>query len=128
MADAIRLGELVAAIDKHSGDRHSYLRLSDYELLHSGQPLPSVPENVIPIPRKDEMNEAEIRQNFCLSLKDEELSAEFTELLTLEKAAEEFQERIHRYSLDDAWHEFREQMLHIQVAGWCEEKGISFLE
>lgn len=75
-----------------------------------------------------DIDEYRIMEDFCLTLKDDQLSLVMCNSIRGKGAFKRFKEYIYRYGLADKWYQFREDVLRQKARKWCEDMGIPYFE
>ena len=84
-------------------------------------------ENYIELPDKWEINEYDIMEDFCGSVKNERVSTALYSAIQGSGAFRRFKDAICRYGIEDSWYRFRDEALKNIAIKWCEENEISYI-
>jgi hypothetical protein len=84
-------------------------------------------ENYIELPDKLEMNEYDIMEEFCGSIKNDRVSNALYSAIQGRGAFRRFKDTIARFGVEDDWYKFREEALRQIAIEWCEENEIMYV-
>ncbi len=85
-------------------------------------------DDFIQLPEVFELDEYQLMEEFCLTLKDDQLSYVMCKDIQGKGAFKRFKEDLDKYSLTDQWYEFRDKALRESARLWCEQQGIDYIE
>lgn len=80
----------------------------------------------IALPSKFDIDEYNIMERFCLSLKDQELSDTMYSSIKGSGAFQRFKKNIQKYGIEKDWYDYREKTLEKIAIEWCESNGLSY--
>jgi hypothetical protein len=80
----------------------------------------------VPLPRKFDVNDWEIMQDFALSIRSEPIREDLIEAIHGAGAFRHFKHMLRTHRLEPRWHEFRNQALKQIAIEWCEENDIEW--
>lgn len=83
--------------------------------------------NYIELPDKWEINEYDIMEEFCGSIKNESISNTLYSAIRGRGAFRRFKDAIIRFRVEDDWYKFREEALKQIAIEWCEENDIMYI-
>jgi hypothetical protein len=81
----------------------------------------------IAVPNRPSHEDYRIMERFCTERCEDDLQDELLSAITGRGAFGRFKDRIHTYGLQDAWHEFRRQVLTEDAKSWLTVSGIPFV-
>lgn len=84
-------------------------------------------ENYIELPDKWEINEYDIMEEFCGSIKNDRISNALYSAIQGRGAFRRFKDAIIRFGVEDDWYKFREEALMQIAIEWCEENEIKYI-
>ncbi len=84
-------------------------------------------ENYIELPDKWEINEYDIIEEFCGSIKNDRISNALYSAIQGRGAFRRFKDAIIRFGVEDGWYKFREEALMQIAIEWCEENEIKYI-
>ena len=82
----------------------------------------------IKLPDRWYVNEYNIMETFCSSVKDEKIRNVLFSSIRGSGAFRRFKDVIHIFNIEDSWYQFRDEALKKIAIKWCEENGISYIE
>jgi len=83
--------------------------------------------NYIELPDKWEINEYDIMEDFCGSVKNDRVSNALYSAIQGRGAFRRFKDAICRYGVEDDWYKFRYEALKDIAIQWCEENEIIYI-
>lgn len=84
-------------------------------------------DNYIELPDKWEINEYDIMEAFCGSIKNDRVSNALYSAIRGSGAFRRFKDAIRRYGVEDDWYKFRDEALKGIAIRWCEENEIVYV-
>jgi len=84
-------------------------------------------ENYIELPDKWEINEYDIMEEFCGSIRNDRISNVLYTAIQGRGAFRRFKDAIIRFEVEDDWYKFREEALKQIAIEWCEENEIKYI-
>ncbi len=84
-------------------------------------------ENYIELPNKWEINEYDIMEEFCGSIKNESISNALYSAIQGRGAFRRFKDAIIRFGVEGDWYKFREEALKQIAIECCEENEIKYI-
>lgn len=84
-------------------------------------------ENYIELPDKWEINEYDIMEEFCGSIKNDRVSNALYSAIQGRGAFRRFKDAIIRFGVEDDWYKFRDEALKQVAIEWCEENEIMYV-
>lgn len=84
-------------------------------------------ENYIELPDKWEINEYDIMEEFCGSIKNDGVSNALYSAIQGRGAFRRFKDAIIRFGVEDDWYKFRDEALKQVAIEWCEENEIMYV-
>ena len=85
-------------------------------------------DNYLPLPSKFDINEYNIMERFCLSIKDNEVRDIMYNSIKGSGAFRIFKENIYRYNIRDDWYSYRDAAIKKIATGWCRHNNLKFIE
>jgi hypothetical protein len=154
MAVKVKLADVVVGMDSQTDELCSYLNketgdivgISDYQysIAENDEAFEDYPDwekdlitiareiistdKYLQLPSKYEMDEYHIMEKFALALEDHNLSDAVYSVIKGPGAFRRFKEAIHKLSLVDDWHGFRDRAIRQLAIDWCSENNIQYLE
>jgi len=83
-------------------------------------------DDYISLPSKFDIHEYDIMERFCLSITDDEIRDSMYKSIKGGGTFRRFKDNIHRYSMAEDWHKYRNEAIKQIAIDWCEENGIEF--
>lgn len=84
-------------------------------------------DNYIELPDKWEINEYDIMEDFCGSVKNDRVSNSLYSAIKGRGAFRRFKDEICRFGIENDWYRFREEALKKIAIEWCEDNEIMFV-
>lgn len=84
-------------------------------------------ETYIELPDKWEINEYDIMEEFCGSIKNDTISNALYSAIQGRGAFRRFKDAVIRFGVEDDWYRFREEVLKQIAIEWCEENEIMYI-
>lgn len=84
-------------------------------------------DNYIELPDKWEINEYDIMENFCGSVKNDRVGNALYSAIKGRGAFSRFKDAISRFGMENDWYRFREEALKKIAIEWCEDNEIMFI-
>ena len=84
-------------------------------------------DNYIELPDKWEINEYDIMEDFCGSVKNDRVSNALYSAIKGRGAFRRFKDEICRFGIENDWYRFREEALKKIAIEWCEDNEIMFV-
>jgi len=79
------------------------------------------------LPTKWDIHEYQIMEEFCYSIKDENISDSLCYTIRGSGAFRRFKDGIHRFSVQDDWYRYRYEAFKKIAIEWCEENEIEYI-
>jgi len=123
-------GELVTlrqeeiAIVESGGGIENYPQWQ-HDLIHKTQEVLDS-EDYLPLPGKFDIHEYAIMERFCYTVEDEELSQVLLFQIRGSVAFRRFKDAVHRHSIADEWHRFRQTALEEIAEDWLKANNIPY--
>lgn len=124
--EVVTIPDRVAAvvdIDEHEAD----LQEMQQEILEKAREEVSS-EEYIQLMAGFAIDEYRIMEDFCLFIRDDQLSYVLCKDIQGKGAFKRFKEDLYRYGLEDRWYEYRDKVLKDYVKKWCEDQGILYID
>lgn len=83
-------------------------------------------ENYVELPDKWEINEYDIMEDFCGSIRNDRISNALYSAIQGRGAFRRFKDVIIRFGVEKDWYNFREEALKEIAINWCEENDIAY--
>jgi hypothetical protein len=80
----------------------------------------------VELPSKFEINEYEIMESFCYSLRDRKISNELAYAIKGSGAFRRFKDRIYEYGIEQQWYQYRDEALGEIAKDWCSRYEIVY--
>jgi len=84
-------------------------------------------QDYIELPGKWKINEYNIMENFCGSIRNEKISNALYYAIRGRGAFRRFKDAIIRFGIEENWYRFREEALKDIAIRWCERNDITFI-
>lgn len=84
-------------------------------------------DNYIELPDKWEINEYDIMEDFCGSVKNDRMSNALYSAIKGRGAFRRFKDSVIRFGVENDWYRFREEALMRIAIEWCESNEIIFV-
>jgi len=153
MAARVKLDDIVEGLEAQSDESYAFLDKTKGEVVLIGEeeqlaaeddePIDDFPEwqqdlikiakeilqetgDYIGLPSKFDINEYQIMEDFCWSLKGTEMRETLCGLIKGSGAFQRFKNAIHEYNIADDWYKYRSNALRKIAIEWCEEHGLDF--
>lgn len=85
-----------------------------------------IPEHYVSLPEKDELNEYEMMEAFCCSIKNEKIQEDLLCAIQGKGAFGRFKTAIHCHNIENKWYKFREEYLKEIAMEFCERYGLTY--
>ncbi|RDW14955.1 UPF0158 family protein [Oceanobacillus chungangensis] len=85
-------------------------------------------ENYIELPTKYEVNEYEIMENFCLTVRDQRKQESFLRAIKGKGAFRRFKDKIIDFEMEGQWYTYRDESFKQIAIEWCQKNKINFIE
>ena len=85
-------------------------------------------ENYIELPTKYEVDEYEIMENFCLTVRDQRKQESLLRAIKGKGAFRRFKDKIIDFEIEDQWYSYRDECFKQIAIEWCQENKINFIE
>lgn len=85
-------------------------------------------ENYIELPTQYEVDEYEIMENFCLTVRDQRKQESLLRAIKGKGAFRRFKGKIIDFEIEDQWYSYRDECFKQIAIKWCQENKISFIE
>jgi len=123
-----RTGEIVFLTDEEIDAVEAEEPLEEYpewqrELIQKAEEVLGS-EDYEPLPDQFEINEWRIMEQFCWTVKDEELRGLLLRAIRGRGAFRRFKDMIYRYGIEDEWYQYRDRALEEIAVRWLEARGI----
>ena len=83
-------------------------------------------DDYVELPDKWEINEYDIMEDFCLSIKDNKISNALYAAIKGRGAFRRFKDSICTYGIEDNWYKFRDLTLRNIAIKWCKDNEITY--
>lgn len=84
-------------------------------------------ENYIELPTKFDINEYEMMEDFCYSLKNDRNKNHLLNAINGRGAFRRFKDEVIRLDIQDKWYEFRDECYKRIAIEWCNDHGIEYI-
>jgi hypothetical protein len=85
-------------------------------------------ENYKELPTKNEVNEYEIIEDFCLTVIDPRKQESLLRVIKGKGAFRRFKDKIIDFEIEDQWYSYRDEHLKQIAIELCQENNINFIE
>lgn len=85
-------------------------------------------ENYIELSTKYEVNEYEIMENFCLTVRDQQKQESLLRAIKGKGAFRRFKDKIIDFEMKDQWYAYRDESFKQIAIDWCQKNKINFIE
>ena len=85
-------------------------------------------ENYIELPTKDEINEYDIMEEFCLTISDQRKQDSLLRAIRGKGAFRRFKDRIIELDIENQWYVYRGEQLKQIAIEWCRDNHINYVE
>ncbi len=96
------------------------------ELVQAAKDIEENFEDYLELPGKYEIDEYEIMEEFCSSIKNENISAAFYNAIRGKGAFRRFKDTLNRYNLEDKWNVYYYEALKEIAIEWCKDNDLNF--
>lgn len=155
MGFPLKIGEIVEAIDRQTDEIAAFLNKKTGEIVtilaeelnavENQEPFEDSPEweqadirmaqeildnekDFLRLPTKDEIDEYQIMESFCLSVRDRRISEALYVSIKGKNAFRRFKDQILRFAIADQWYKYREEAIKQMAIDWCKSHHIDFDE
>jgi len=80
------------------------------------------------LPDKFEINEYNIMEKFCLSIRNKEISDIMYSLIKGSGAFRRFKDNIRKYDMEDDWYKYRDAAIKEIAIEWCKDNNVKFTQ
>lgn len=117
--------DLIAAEDEEPFDH-----LFDWELENRKIAIDVVENsaNHIELPSKDDIDEYQIMEDFCLTVSDQRKQDSLLRAIRGKGAFRRFKDKIINYEFQDQWYSYRDDRFRLFAIEWCKDNGIGYIE
>lgn len=152
MEDTIKLNMLIQEMSSQSDETRGFFNKSTKEIVfvsddefryaEDEKPIENFPDwqqenikiaeeilygdNWIALPSKFEIHEYNIMEEFCLSIKDQNLSDTMYYSIKGRGAFRMFRNNIEKYNIENDWYKFRDKAMEEIAIEWCEGNEIDY--
>ena len=85
-------------------------------------------DDYLELPSKFEIHDYKIMERFCLSIPDENISADLLGRIRGSGAFRRFKDRIDYYDLEKDWFKFRDDAYKEIAISWLEDNGFAYID
>jgi hypothetical protein len=129
----IKMGEIVLVTSEDlraAEDEKPYDHLSEWEQENRMIAIDVVEnfENYIELPTKNELNEYEIMENFCLTVSDQVKQKSLLRAIRGKGAFRRFKDKIIDFDMEEQWYSYRDECFKQIAIDWCQENKIDYIE
>jgi hypothetical protein len=126
-----RTGEIVSITDQDMRAAEEDQLISEYpewqrETILKARELLSSDADFTELPDRFEINEYQMMEDFCLSLKNRRVGDELRRLIKGGGAFRRFKNAVNSMGVDKAWYAFRQRKFDRIAIEWLEEEGIPY--
>lgn len=122
---SVRSDDLIAAEDEISFDHLPEWQQEDMNIAID---VVENFENYIELPTKDEINEYNIMEDFCLRISDQTKQDSLLRAIRGRGAFRRFKDRIIELGIENEWYAYRSEQLKQIAIEWCRENHINYIE
>lgn len=80
----------------------------------------------ISLPSQFDINEYNIMEEFCLEIKNDNISNTLYNSIKGREAFRRFKDKIKRFGIEEEWYRYRDEAIKRIAIEWCEENGITY--
>jgi len=113
------------AIDPALDGKDEYIGITDMDLDEVREILNNE-TRYIPLPDQFDIHEYKIMEDFCFTLEDENLCADFLNAIKGSGAFRRFKNKLTRHNLRERWYSYKHEAYVKIVIEWCEEHGFEY--
>jgi hypothetical protein len=151
----LKIGEIVEAIDLQTDETTAFLNkrtgeivtilAEEIDAVANQEPLEDAPEwergdmriaqeilgnegDFLRLPTKDKIDEYQIMERFCLSVRDRKILEGLYVSIKGKGAFRRFKDQILRLGIADQWYKYREEAIKQIAIDWCKSHRIDFEE
>lgn len=84
-------------------------------------------ENYIELPIKDEINEYDIMEDFCLTISDQRKQDSFLRAIRGKGAFRRFKDTIIELGIENQWYAYRGEQFKQIAIEWCQDNHINYI-
>ncbi len=155
MGFPIKIGGIVEAIDLQTDESTAFLNkrtgeivtvlAEEFNAVGNQEPLEDAPEweradmrmaqeilgnerDFLRLPAKDKIDDYQIMERFCLSVRDRKISEGLYVSIKSKGAFRRFKDQILRLGIADQWYQYREEAIKQIAIDWCKSHRIDFEE
>jgi hypothetical protein len=155
MGFPLKIGEIVEAIDLQTDETTAFLNkrtgeivtilAEEIDAVENQEPLEDTPEwergdmriaqeifgnegDFLRLPTKDKIDEYQIMERFCLSVRDRKILEGLYVSIKGKGAFRRFKDQILRLGIADQWYKYREEAIKQIAIDWCKSHRIDFEE
>ncbi|MGE7609860.1 UPF0158 family protein [Peribacillus frigoritolerans] len=85
-------------------------------------------ENYKELPKKYEVNEYEIIEDFCFTVSDERMQDILLSSIKGKGAFRRFKDKINEFEMEDLWYSYRDERYKQIAIKWCLDNNINFID
>ncbi|UYZ24044.1 UPF0158 family protein [Mesobacillus jeotgali] len=85
-------------------------------------------EHYIELPTKFELNEYEIIENFCLTVRGQQMQESLLRTIRGNGAFRRFKDKIIEFDMEEQWFSYRDECYKQIAIDWCQENKIDYIE
>jgi hypothetical protein len=140
----LQTDESTAFLNKRTGEIVTILA-KEFNAVANQEPLEDAPEweqadmrmaqeilgnegDFLGLPAKDKMDEYQIMERFCLSVRDRKISEALYVSIKGKGAFRRFKDQTLRLGIEDQWYQYREESIKQIAIDWCKSHRIDFEE
>jgi hypothetical protein len=155
MGFPLKIGEIVEAMDLQTDEITAFLNqrtgeivtilAEEFNAVANQEPLEDAPEweradmrmaqeilgnerDFLRLPTKEKIDEYQIMERFCLSVRDRKISEGLYVSIKGKGAFRRFKDQILRLGIADQWYKYREEAIKQMAIDWCKSHRIDFEE
>lgn len=85
-------------------------------------------ENYIDLPTKYDVNEYEIMEEFCLSVREQGKQDALLKAIKGKGAFRRFKDKIIEFDVENQWYSFRNEKFKEIAIEWCQDNNLNYIE
>lgn len=85
-----------------------------------------IPDHYTSLPDRDELNEYEMMETFCCSIKNEKIQEDLLRAIQGKGAFGRFKTALHCHNIENKWYKFREECLKEIAIEFCKRHDLTY--
>jgi hypothetical protein len=113
-------------LNMHTGRVVTFFEGEDFSDVEEDLEGDWIPEYYASLPEKDELNEYEMMETFCCSIKNGKIQEDLLYAIQGKGAFGRFKTAVHCHNIENKWYKFREERLKEIAIEFCERHGLTY--